>query len=80
MINAAARAIDWTEQGLVPDAVIRQGIRRLLKRRLAGLRVDDCEQVAEHKAAFVASMRDAPVAPLPHLANEQHYEVPAEFF
>ena len=27
-------AINWVEQGLVPDAVIRSGIRRLCERRL----------------------------------------------
>ena len=27
-------AIGWVEQGLVPDGVIRAGIRRLLRQRL----------------------------------------------
>ena len=47
---ATATAIDWTEQGLVPDTVIRHGIRRLLKRRLAALKVDDCEAIAATKS------------------------------
>ena len=34
MSHAARRAISWTEQGLVPDVVIRSAIRRLLKQRL----------------------------------------------
>jgi len=38
MQQAAAKAIDWSEQGLVPDAMIRHGIKRLRKKRLAGLR------------------------------------------
>ncbi len=80
MENNAARAIDWTEQGLVPDPVIRHGIKRLLKRRLAGLASDDCEALAARKAAFIRDMNQAPVAPLAHRANEQHYEVPAAFF
>jgi len=80
MGSPAVRAIDWTEQGLVPDTVIRHGIRRLLRRRLAGLAIDDCEATAEHKAAFIRAMDQAPVAPLPQLANEQHYELPAAFF
>jgi cyclopropane-fatty-acyl-phospholipid synthase len=80
MKDSAARAIDWTEQGLVPDSVIRHGIRRLLKRRLAGLATNDCELTAELKSAHISHMNRAEVAPLPHLANEQHYEVPAEFF
>jgi cyclopropane-fatty-acyl-phospholipid synthase len=77
---ATARAIDWTERGLIPDAVIRHGIRRLLRERLAELRVDDCEALQRLKTAFIATMRDAPIAPLAHKANEQHYELPAEFF
>ena len=77
---ATATAIDWTEQGLVPDTVIRHGIRRLLKRRLASLMVDDCEAVAVTKAVLIKQMNQAVVAPLPQLANEQHYEVPSAFF
>jgi cyclopropane-fatty-acyl-phospholipid synthase len=80
MEGTAARAIDWTEQGLVPDTVIRHGIRRLLKGRITGLHLDNCEDSASLKADFVRSMDRSPVAPLPHRANEQHYEVPAEFF
>ncbi|MCA9297813.1 MAG: class I SAM-dependent methyltransferase, partial [Phycisphaerales bacterium] len=30
--------------------------------------------------AFASRMREGPVAPVPELANEQHYEVPASFF
>lgn len=80
MENTTARAIDWTEQGLVPDSVIRHGIRRLLKRRLATLTGDDCEASAASKSAFIQMMDQSPLAPVPHLANEQHYEVPADFF
>ena len=36
--NATARAVGWVEQGLVPDRVVRLGIRRLLKERLAEMR------------------------------------------
>ena len=35
MSYATRQAINWTEQGLVPDSVIRGGIRRLLRARLA---------------------------------------------
>jgi cyclopropane-fatty-acyl-phospholipid synthase len=80
MSNVAKRAIDWTEQGLVPDAVIRHGIRRLIKQRLAELRSDDCEAAAETQESFLRRMGGAEIAPVAHLANEQHYEVPAAFF
>jgi len=80
MQNAAAKAIDWSEQGLVPDTVIRHGIRRLLRKRLGGLSSHDCEILAEQKAEFIRSMRQSAIAPLPFKANEQHYEVPTGFF
>ena len=80
MSYATRQAINWTEQGLVPDSVIRGGIRRLLRERLAELRADDVAHAAETTAAFIAEMNTAPIAPLPHKANEQHYELPPEFF
>jgi cyclopropane-fatty-acyl-phospholipid synthase len=76
----ARQAINWTEQGLVPDGIIRGAIRRLLRARLAELRADDAAHAAETTAHFVAAMNTAPVAPLPEKANEQHYELPPEFF
>jgi len=80
MNEVTARAIGWVEQGLVPDSVIRHGIRRLLGQRLGSLPLADAEGLAELKRGFVAAMDGAEIAPLPHKANEQHYEVPAEFF
>src|SRR6476469_2508301 len=80
MSFAIRRAINWTEQGFVPDSVIRGGIRRLLRARLAHLRADDIEFAAETTARFISDMNLAPIAPLPEKANEQHYELPPEFF
>ncbi len=75
------RAIEWTELGsIVPDKVIRHGIRRLLRQRLNEISANDCEASAALEADFVRMMNRSEIAPLPHLANEQHYEVPAEFF
>ena len=68
-MNYATRAIDWTEQGLVPDTVIRAGIRRLLQARLTELRADSIESVSMHTAAFIESMNASPIAPLAHLAT-----------
>jgi len=79
MVKAASTVIDWVEQGLVPDAVVRRGIRALLRQRLSEL-PQSCETAATHKRQFVAMMDASPIAPLPHKANEQHYEVPAAFF
>jgi len=73
-------AINWTEQGLLPDAAVRAGIRRLLQRRLEQIHAADPGAAAEAADRFVAAMRAAPVAPLPERANAQHYEVSADFY
>jgi len=80
-MNQAIRiATGWIEQGLVPDSVIRRGIRRLCEQRLSDVSAWDCEAASAATEAFVRSMDAAAIAPVPHRANEQHYEVPAEFF
>jgi len=73
-------AILCSERGLVPDAGIRAGIRRLLQRRLAEIAAHDCETAARLEADFIAWMDARPIAQLTHKANEQHYEIPGEFF
>ena len=80
MTAAARMAINWVEQGLVPDTVIRQGIRRLLARRLEEIRAGDCAAGAEAVEQVIRAMDAGPVALVPERANEQHYEVPAGFF
>ena len=80
MSTVASRAISWTESGLVPDSVIRSGIRRLLENKLAEIRADDIEVASHTTNDFVRMMNESPVALVPELANEQHYEVPAAFY
>ena len=76
----AGTSIGWVERGLVPDPLIRAGIRRLCEQRRGEIRADDAAAAGQITERFIEAMRLAPIAPLPHLANEQHYEVPAEFF
>ena len=73
-------AIAWTERGVVPDLLVRPGIRRLLAQRLREIQAGSPADAAALTEAFAAAMRHAPVAPLAHKANEQHYELPPEFF
>lgn len=72
-------ALNLAEQGLVPDAAIREGIRRLLKRRLREIWSEEA-QAAQKELRFIEQMAQAPVALVPETANDQHYEVPVEFF
>jgi len=73
-------AQQWSEQGFLPDRVIRLGIRRLLAERLIEIQHNNTEAMAEVQHEFIQNMRDAPIALVPDKANDQHYEVPAEFF
>jgi cyclopropane-fatty-acyl-phospholipid synthase len=73
-------AINWSERGLVPYYAIRAGIRRLVETRLKEISASDCEIGADLENRFVAHMNRSPIAPLPEMANAQHYEVPADFF
>ena len=80
MSDLTARAVSWTESGLVPDSVIRAGIRRLLESKRKEIHSGDVEYAAKTLNRFVAMMNESPIALLPDIANEQHYDVPAEFF
>ncbi|HSI24629.1 MAG TPA: cyclopropane-fatty-acyl-phospholipid synthase family protein [Methylotenera sp.] len=73
-------AIKLAESGNLPDSIVRQGIRQLVKQRLKEISADNCETGMARLSEFVAGMNNSPIAPLPELANAQHYEVPAEFF
>jgi len=64
------------DRGMLPDPVIRRGIRRLCGNRLETL----AESNGEASREFARSMREGPIAPVPHAANEQHYEVPPDFY
>jgi cyclopropane-fatty-acyl-phospholipid synthase len=75
-----ATAIRWCERGWIPDWVIRLGIRRLCRataRRLTCTPIDELRRVQQR---FIEELQAGPVALDVHKANEQHYEVPAEFF
>jgi cyclopropane-fatty-acyl-phospholipid synthase len=80
MGTVTAKAISWTESGLVPDSVIRSGIRRLLERKLDEIQAGNPACAADTLNDFVAMLRPSPIALVPELANEQHYDVPAAFF
>ncbi|HSG58718.1 MAG TPA: cyclopropane-fatty-acyl-phospholipid synthase family protein [Woeseiaceae bacterium] len=80
MSAVTAKAVSWTESGLVPDTVIRAGIRRLLESKRKEIHSGDAAFAATTTNRFVTMMNESPVALVPDLANEQHYEVPAEFF
>ena len=63
----------WLDRNLVPDALIRIGIRRLLAHRLI-------EESSRDAASWRAEIRSSPLAIHTRDANVQHYEVPTAFF
>ena len=73
-------AIGWAEKGWLPDSAVRIGIRRLLSQRLNEISDRTVEQAAAANSDFRAECRRGPIALVPTLANEQHYEVPARFY
>ena len=68
------------ERDLLPDWTIRAGIRRLLRQRLAGEERGGPEARQRHLMDLLARLRASPIAINTSDANEQHYEVPTEFF
>ena len=76
----AQTALQWSEQGYLPDRVIRHGIHRLLAERLIEIQHHNCETMADAECCFIQKMKASPIALVPDKANDQHYEVPAEFF
>lgn len=71
------RALD---RGLLPDSVVRAGIRRRLAKRLARERAGGPGMVRERGRSLLAALGSGPIAIETDAANEQHYELPAEFF
>ena len=72
--------IELADRKLLPDRLIRFGIRRLHKKRL---QMEDCGDVVKQLQAlqsFIARLRQSPIAVKPHKPNQQHYELPPAFF
>ena len=72
--------IELMERRRLPDTIIRWGIRRILQHRIRAFEKIGPAKQAESKQVFLAMMRNAPIAFTPKRANEQYYELPAEFF
>jgi cyclopropane-fatty-acyl-phospholipid synthase len=68
------------ERGLLPDRVIRLGIHKLLRHRLAQIDPGDCQSQEQAKAGFIEQMKASPIALHTQEANDQHYELPPALF
>ncbi len=68
------------EKDVLPDRLIRFGIRRLLRARLRSERKESPEAQQQHLTELMRELRAGPIAVRTEDANEQHYEVPTAFF
>lgn len=68
------------ERGLLPDVLIRWGMRRLLRRKLNEEAKDGLEASQARLMALLEHMQKSPIAIHTQDANSQHYELPTEFF
>lgn len=65
---------------ILPDWALRLGIRSFLRAKIRAESKGGVESERKRAAQFVSELLSSPIALKTDLANEQHYEVPAEFF
>ncbi|KOR16404.1 cyclopropane-fatty-acyl-phospholipid synthase [Acinetobacter sp. C15] len=74
------QSLKLVESGLVPDQAIRAAIRALSKKRLIQEGRYDPEQAAQRYMDVLNTLKHSEIAIETDKANEQHYELPTEFF
>jgi cyclopropane-fatty-acyl-phospholipid synthase len=78
--SPAPGLLGLAERGLMPDALLRAGIRRQCMHRLAEERIGGLDAQATRYQLLIEQLRHSPLAIHTDIANAQHYEVPADFF
>ena len=68
------------EHDVLPDTLLRAGIRRLLRQRLRSEYRGDVESQMSALQSLIAQLRSSPIAIETEAANAQHYELPTRFF
>lgn len=68
------------QKNLIPDFLIRTGIRQICKQRIKEQSSGTVEDRHNNFMTFVEQLKDSPIAVETKKANEQHYEVPTPFF
>ncbi|HVS91128.1 MAG TPA: cyclopropane-fatty-acyl-phospholipid synthase family protein [Mucilaginibacter sp.] len=68
------------EQNRVPDFLLRRGIRKLLRQRLRDENKGGVEAQQEHLMKLIEQLKSSPIAVNTSEANQQHYEVPTQFY
>ncbi len=68
------------EKNNIPDFLIRQNIRKLLAQRLKDEDAGNVEANQEKIMQLIVELKSSPIAINTAYANEQHYEVPTQFY
>ncbi|MBS1529822.1 MAG: class I SAM-dependent methyltransferase, partial [Bacteroidetes bacterium] len=68
------------EQNKIPDFLLRRGIRKLLKQRLRDEDKGGVEAQQAHLMRLIEQLKTSPIAVNTSEANQQHYEVPTQFY
>lgn len=85
LLSCASRFSDYMipliQYGVIPDFLIRYGIRLRLRDQLVSLSTEnDVETELAHKMEIVQQLSNMPIAVETDAANQQHYEVPSAFY
>jgi cyclopropane-fatty-acyl-phospholipid synthase len=67
-------------KGRIPDFLLRRGIRRIIKKRRKKQDQIGIEDRFKYLKRFIENLKTQPIAVQTEAANEQHYELPPEFF
>lgn len=78
--SISERCVPLIHAGVVPDFVIRYGIRVQCRNHLQQLSSVSAVQELANKRAIVQELHSMPIAIETAAANAQHYEVPAQFY
>jgi cyclopropane-fatty-acyl-phospholipid synthase len=78
--SPAAGLLGLAERALLPDFLIRAGIRQQCRERLAAERAGGPEAQEQRLQARLLELRSSPLAVHTEAANAQHYELPPAFF
>ena len=74
------RIFDVIERDLVPDWLLRLGVRQVVRKGIRERRRMGVEAQTEQIRALIEKFKQSPIAVHTADANRQHYELPTEFF
>jgi cyclopropane-fatty-acyl-phospholipid synthase len=84
LASTAPAEASWVDalldRDVLPEALLRVGIRRLIAARARSVAAGGPEARQQRLSAWVETLRRSPVAIETRAANVQHYEVPAAFY